>query len=108
MEMDVPEEKVVLSDFDSWSIILLNGLLSDSEEENIYFENAYKSLPEKDRKAYRDRNWERVFDLAHVDNGCMHRGDSILATFWELRKEDIRKVWFFTAATPSPNIRTES
>ena len=103
MEINVPDEKVVLSDFDSWSIILLHGLLSDSEEEGTRLENEYSSLPEAEKKAYRDRNWEGAFDLSFADNDRVHKGASIQATFWELRKEDIRKVWFFTAATPKPD-----
>ena len=58
-------------------------------------------IPEA-RREYKYRNWKNVFDLAYVDNGWIHRGDSIQATFWELRKEDIKKVRFFTAATPKP------
>lgn len=108
MEIDVPEDKVVLSDFDSWSIILLHGLLSDSEEENTRLEDEHNSLPEEEKKAFRDRNWERAFELSYVDNDWIHRGNSIQATFWELRKEDIRKVWFFTAATPKPDYLKET
>lgn len=102
MEIDIPEEKFVLSDFDSWNDILLGGLLSDSEEEDNRLEQEYNSLPDKERKAYRDKNWERVFDLSYVDNDWVHRGDWIQATFWELRKEDIQKVRFFTTAGPEP------
>ena len=108
MEIDIPEDRFILSDFDSWGIILLHGLLSDSEEEDAHLENEYNSLSEENRKAYRDKNWERAFDLTFVDNDWVHRGDSIQATFWELRKEDIRRVWFFTAATPKPDYLLES
>lgn len=103
LQIEVPEERIVLSDFDSWSIILLHGLLSDSEEEDTRLEIEYNSLTEAEKNAYRDRNWERAFELSYVDNDWVHRGDSIQATFWELRKEDIQKVWFFTAATPKPD-----
>lgn len=102
MEIDIPEKDVVLSDFDSWSIILLHGLLADSEEEDNRLEQIYDSLSEKDRKIFRDKNWEKAFDLTYVDNKWVHRGDSIQATFWELRKEDIREVRFFTAAKEKP------
>ena len=102
MEIDIPEKDVVLSDFDSWSIILLHGLLADSEEEDNRLEQIYDSLSEKDRKVFRDKNWEKAFDLTYVDNKWVHRGDSIQATFWELRKEDIREVRFFTAAREKP------
>ena len=40
--------------------------------------------------------------LAEEINDWMRRGDSIQATFWELRNEHIRKVRFFTAA-PMPD-----
>ena len=33
IEFEIPEDQVLLSDFDSWHIILNNGLFSDSEEE---------------------------------------------------------------------------
>ena len=54
------------------------------------------------------QNWKNVFDLSYVDNGWVHRGDSIQATFWELRKENIRKVWFFTSAAEKPENLEES
>ena len=107
MEIDIPEEKVVLSDFDSWSIILLHGLIAETEEELDKLEQEQNSLPYKERKMYREKNWEQVFDLTYVDNDWMHRGDWIQATFWELRKEDIRKVRFFTAASPKPEYLKE-
>lgn len=107
MEIDIPEEKLVLSDFDAWSIILLHGLISDSEEEDGRLEAEYDRLPEAEKVSYRNRNWTRVFDLTYLDNDWMHRGDFIQATFWELKREDIRKVWFFEAATPKPEYLKE-
>ena len=103
MEIDIPEEDVLLSDFDSWGIILLHELLCDSEEEEIQLEREYNNLPEEERTSFRDKNWERAFELSYLDNDWIHRGDSIQATFWELRKDDIRKVRFFTSATPKPD-----
>ena len=103
MEIDIPEENVLLSDFDAWSIILLHGLLSDSEEEAERQESAYDSLPEEEKKQYRDKNWSRAFDLSYVDNDWFHRGDSIQATFWELKKDNIRSVRFFTSAARKPD-----
>ena len=102
MEIDIPEEKLILSDYDTWSIILIDGLLADTEEEEESLEKEYEAMPPEARREYKYRNWKNVFDLAYVDNGWIHRGDSIQATFWELRKEDIKKVRFFTAATPKP------
>ena len=102
MEIDIPDDRVVLSDFDVWSIILLDGLIADSEEEVERLEMEYDSLTQEDKQEYKAQNWKTVFDLNYVDNGWIHRGDSIQATFWELGKEDIKSVRFFTAATPNP------
>lgn len=103
MEIDIPDDRVVLSDFDVWSIILLHGLIADSEEEVDRLDEEYESLPQEEKKKYREHNWKIAFDLTYVDNGWMHRGDSIQATFWELRKEDIKKVWFFISAAKKPD-----
>ena len=100
MEIDVPDNEVLLSDFDTWSIILLNGFISNSEEENTTLEAKYESLSKEEQKKMKDKNWEGAFDLTYIDNGWVLRGDSIQATFWELRKEMIRKVWMFTSAKP--------
>ena len=102
MEIEIPDDRVVLSDFDVWSIILLDGLIADSEEEVKRLEMEYDSLTQEDKQEYKAQNWKTVFDLNYVDNGWIHRGDSIQATFWELGKEDIKSVRFFTAATPKP------
>ncbi|EUB17898.1 hypothetical protein HMPREF1508_0654 [Shuttleworthella sp. MSX8B] len=39
LSSEYSESEVILSDFDSWSIILLHGLLSDSEEEDNRLED---------------------------------------------------------------------
>ena len=44
MEVDIPNNRFVLTDCDSWGIILLNELLSDSEEESVRLESEYNSL----------------------------------------------------------------
>ena len=69
----------------------------------MQLEREYSSLTEEERTIYRDKNWEGAFDLTYIDNDWVHRGDSIQATFWELRKEDIRRVKFFTTATQKPS-----
>lgn len=104
MEIDIPDEKVLLSDFDDWSMILLDAFLSDSEIEDERLENEYSSLPQCEKTAYKCNNWKRAFRLEYLDNGWTHRGDSIQATFWELKKEDIKNVRFFSAASERPKL----
>lgn len=103
MEIDIPDEEVVLTDFDGWSIILMNGLLSDTEEEDKRLEAKYDKLSEAQKWNMMSKNWERVFDLTPLDNKWITRGSSVQATFWELRKEQIKNVRFFEGATKRPN-----
>ncbi len=102
MEIEIPDKDVLLSDFDAWSIILVNGLLSNTEEEDRLLELKYSSLSEIEQKKMKSQNWEGVFDLSKVNNEWMRKGESIQATFWELRKEQILDVRMFTAASPKP------
>ena len=96
LEIDIPDRQVLLSDFEN--LPLNNGLISETEEEYIAQESYYNSLTSEQQKAYRDWNWERVFDVCPFENDWIRRGDWIQATFWELRKEQIRAVRFFTTA----------
>ena len=102
LEIDVPDADVLLSDFDAWNGIMNNGLLSDTEEEDEELEREYLALSDKGRKAMKDKNWERVFDVAPFKNKWTSRGDSVQATFWELRKEYLREATPFVSARPRP------
>ena len=102
MEIEIPDNAVLLSDIHSWCAILNNGLLSLTEEESNKLELEYNSLSNIDKKKMKEKNWESVFDLTPIENEWMVRGDTIQATFWELRKDQIRSVRMFTAATPKP------
>ncbi len=100
MEIDIPEQQVLLSDFDAWSIILLDGLVTDSEKENEILKKAYSSLSAEEQKEMKRRNWERIFDLKVIENDWVTRGRCVQATFWELHRKQIKKVWPFNAAMP--------
>lgn len=102
LEIEVPDAEVLLSDFDLWSIILLDGLVSYSEDEEKSFEARYNALSEDEQRVMKEKNWERVFDLIG-DNNMQTAGEqSVQATFWELRKKQICNVRMFVAATPKP------
>ena len=95
IELEVPDDQVLLSDFNDWSLILCNGLLADSEAEADRLDAYYETLAPDAQISFRDRNWEKAFDTAPFNNGWTIRGECIQATFWELRKEMIRDVRFF-------------
>ena len=95
IEFEIPDDRVLLSDFEVWHIVLCNGLIAESEEEDNRQDTYYDSLTSEEQKAYKDKNWERVFDITPQDNHWIKRGSWVQATVWELRKEMIRGVRFF-------------
>ena len=97
MEIDIPDEEVLLSDFDAWSVVLNNGLLSDTEAQDKRIERKYNALSKEKQQIMKEKNWEGVFDLSPLDNEWRTRGDSIQATFWELKRDQIQQVSFFTS-----------
>ena len=108
MELDVPSEMVLLSDFDAWSIILLNALISDTEEEDKALEASYEQLSPDGKIAFRSRNWERAFNVEPFNNGWLCRGEWVQATFWEIKKEYIKSIRKFVTCKrkQSPADRT--
>jgi len=98
IEIEMPDEKVLLSDFDVWHIILNHGLISETEEEDRKQQALFDAMDSEHQALYRDTNWERVFDISPLHNDWITRGEWIQATFWELQKEDIRSAKFFRTA----------
>ena len=95
IEFEIPDNQVLLSDFDAWSIILVNGLLNETEAESDRMDAYYDSLSKGEQETFKNENWQGVFDITPLDNDWMTRGRWIQATVWELRKEMIRDVRFF-------------
>ena len=101
IEIEIPDRDVLLSDLDVWCIILNDGLLSDTEQEDRCLEAQYEALSPSEKRRMKEKNWERVFDLSPLNSDWMRRGYDIQATFWELRLEQVRDVRFFCAAAKS-------
>ena len=98
IEIEIPDRDVLLSDLDVWCIILNDGLLSDTEQEDRCLEAQYEALSPSEKRRMKEKNWERVFDLSPLNSDWMRRGYDIQATFWELWLEQVRDVRFFRAA----------
>ncbi len=78
--------------------ILANSLFAHSEEEWDQRLDYYDELSHEEQIAYRDQNWQHVFDVPTLHADWMIRGDWIQAAFWELKKQYVRKVRFFRTA----------
>lgn len=103
MELDIPDEYVLLSDFELWHFVLNNWWLDtemfrDGFSEDDYDKNrqAFHSLSKEEQKRLTEESWLNIFDIGQVvDNDFIRRGVDIQAIFWELRMEWVRKVQYF-------------
>lgn len=103
LELEVPGEKVLLSDFDLWHFPLngwwLDECFFDEYSEEDYDKNHewFKSLSTEEQDALKEKSWEQIFDITPYENDWIKKGEYVQAVFWVLKKEYIKKVQYFTA-----------
>lgn len=101
LELDIPDERVCLSDYNLWEWVLnywyadKTRKASDFEKQYDYYRN--KPLPEEGDILIRN-TWNHVFDLDKARNilAIPKKDQYIQATFFELFYTDIVKVHFFS------------
>lgn len=99
LEIDIPDDKVVLSDYDYWHSVLNDFPLTKSEEEFTDLANTYDSLQDDEKRRFREYSWLGIFNFGNNDKDTWaDSGKYVQATFWELRKEQICKVSRFVSA----------
>ena len=85
LTMDVPENQVLLSDFDYWHVVLNDGHLIFPYDENAVYS-----------KEERRESWEKIFDyecsFEEEESGI---GLSTQATLWEIKADWILKAEHF-------------
>lgn len=92
MEVEIEDEKVLLSDERAWYFVLNKWFLASSDEEHDYFVNLKDELLKQ--KLMR-KSWDKIFDLNFKsEDGYIEMGEYVQATFWELRKEQVKDVRF--------------
>ena len=99
IEVEIPDEKVLLSDYDNWHYVLNKCWLDDSmcEEEWDELHDWFDALPLPKQDEIREKSWEKIFDTTIWENEWRSNGKYIQAIFWELKMENVKKVQFFTA-----------
>lgn len=99
IELEIPDNQVLLSDFDAWNSVLNNSILADNMEDWERQEDELDKLPEPQKTEALHSNWEKnLFNISPLKNEWCIRDCDIQATFWVLKKEMIRRVYPFTIA----------
>ena len=99
IEVEGPDNQVVLTDFDVWHFVLNKWYFDDSysEEEWEKLHAKYDRLDRDVREKVKIQSWQKVFDVSPFQNEWCQRGRYIQATFWVLYLKDVKDVRFFTA-----------
>lgn len=102
MELDIPDDRVLLHDYDLWHHVLNYSYVGDETEYQAFVTKYGRKAPAKaDGHAIISRTWETIFDLpkAAQVNDMTDTPDLstqvVQATFWELFYTDVTKVHFF-------------
>lgn len=95
IEVEIPDEQVVLTDYNAWHYVLNRWWNDDStceedwEERHAWFD----SLPIAEQKRVTVASWQGIFNVTRFNLGKWRsNGYWVQATFWELRKENIISV----------------
>ena len=92
LTLDIPENALVLTDFDGWQFVMMNAYVSAEATKEAY-EALEKRLDSLTGEALREAvlaSRENVFLTDPVNNEYLIRGRYIQATFWEVRAGYIR------------------
>lgn len=95
LELEIPDDDVLLSDEENWHYVLNNWYLHDvnnDEDKWNEIDAWFDNLPLDKQEAIKRKPWERIFDKDNADNNWKF----VQATFWELRTEQIKSVRKFT------------
>ena len=86
LTVDVPDEFVLLSDFDYWHVVLNGGDLIFLIDDNVVYS-----------KEERQKSWEKIFDYECSYDEERSIGLSTQATMWEIKSEWVLKAEHFVS-----------
>lgn len=102
IELDIPDNKILLSEYHLWHNVLDKNYLAKNENDELLFESFLNknNLESKLSPLVKDKvfkSWEYIFNWSKLDKNWHGNsvGDSIQAVFWELKIEWVTKITFF-------------
>ena len=99
IEFEIPDNDVLLSDYENWHYVLNKCWLDNSKNEDDWdrLHEWFDRLPYNRQEKLMVESWQKIFDVTPYHDDWISRGAYIQATFWELRKDMVRNVKYFTA-----------
>lgn len=86
LELEISNNKILLSDFDLWHCVLMNGIAGpdDLDFDKLYDE--IEKLPKNEKQRKIEDSWKSIFDIGEEDSwiqGCI----------WQLKYSDVVKIY---------------
>ncbi|WP_458407641.1 DUF3841 domain-containing protein [Anaerotignum sp.] len=96
IELEIPDDEVLLSDYDAWHMVLNDQYIDFSFSEDEYNRAIayFESLSKEEQKNQKIKSWDNVFFITPYHNAWTSMGEYIQATFWELKPEYMKSVRF--------------
>lgn len=97
LEVEIPDNEVVLTDFSNWHCVLNNSYCSDALNEDEWDSDMewFDSLKGEEKEKAKVASWQRIFDITRISNDFAENGMYVQATFWSLKLENVKKVRYF-------------
>lgn len=94
LQINIPDEQVLLSDFDAWHYVLNRWYYDTSGTEEEWEENQkwFKSLPAEEQEIIKKASWLKCLDITPMNSEWRTNGKYVQATFFGLHKDQIEKV----------------
>lgn len=96
MKLKIPDEQVLLSDFDLWHMVLGRSYIGNATSQTEFDkeEKWFDSLSKNEAEEIMKKSWQKIFDITpNRDNLWTMNGGYVQGCFWKLKKEYICKVW---------------
>ena len=95
LEIDVPDNEVLLSDYDNWHFCLNYIYLPKTDEEDDWFESQKPYLTDDALKKRIRNSWLNIFDKDFPNRFITDENEhSVQAVFWILYKNQVKKITY--------------
>lgn len=100
LELEIPDNEILLSDFNAWHFVLNNWYYNpncDCEEIWDKDDEYLSTLSPNQRQEMITDSWQHIFSIQKKNSDWFGRELWVQGTFWEIKKEYIKKATFFIA-----------
>ncbi|WP_295731071.1 DUF3841 domain-containing protein [uncultured Limosilactobacillus sp.] len=96
LELNIPENQILLSDYDNWHFVLNDWYLNDakSDEEWHKKDDWFDNLSPLKQKRVKERSWQRIFDVTPRKGEWTQNGAFVQGCCWYFKKDQISHVWY--------------